>query len=69
VFPSARIARSRNISLLFAKAKALVVLNEMVYTRLNITVILHGAIKQTSRLISCILKPNKVNCTLTLSNT
>ena len=69
MFPSARIARSRDISLLLTKAKALVVLNAMVYTRLNITVILHGAIKQTSRLISYILKPNKVNCALTLSNT
>ena len=40
----------------------------MVYTRLNITVILHGVIKQTSRLIPCILKPNKINHALTLSN-
>ena len=46
---STRIARSRNILLLLAKSRVLNMLNAMVHTRPNITVILLGIIKQTLR--------------------
>ena len=69
VFSSIRIARSGDIPLLLAKFKTLIVLNVMVHIRLNITTTLLGIVKQTSRLISYILKPNRMNYALILSST
>ena len=66
VSPNVRIAGSWDILCFSVMPKDY---NIMGLTRSNITTILLGVAKQTSRLILYILKLNRVNCALMYSNT
>ena len=69
VSPNVRIAGSWDILCFPVMPKDYNISNIMGLTRSNITTILLGVAKQTSRLILYILKLNRVNCALMYSNT
>ena len=67
VFSNTRTTESGNIPYLLVELKALNVLSVTDLIRLNTTATLSGAVKQISRSILCISKPNRANSALICS--
>jgi len=65
VFPSTRTTRSGNIQLSLVEFKALNMLSVVDLIRLNTIATLSSTVKQISRPILYVLKPNRVNSALT----